>query len=54
MSIMKFPRTAGARMTSLICDYSTCTVITNSTAPAHLWKYVNCLSRVLGDGYARF
>ncbi len=31
MSIMKFPSTAGARMTSPICDYFTGTVITNST-----------------------
>jgi RNA-directed DNA polymerase len=52
--IMWFLRNSGARTTSIICDWYTCTVIASFTAPVHLLRYVHCLSRVPSDWYARF
>ena len=52
--IMWFPRKAGAKMTARICGWFITTATVRFTAAVRLLGYVDGLSRVLGDGCARF
>jgi hypothetical protein len=53
-SIMWFPRKTGAKMTPPICGSFITIATAKFTAAVRLLGYVDCLSRVLGDGSARF
>ena len=48
------PSNTGAQTTSRICGWCITPAIARFTAAVRLLGYVDCLSRVPGDGYARF
>jgi hypothetical protein len=48
------PSNVAARTSSPICGWSMGTAIASFTAPVHLLRYVDGMSRVLGDGYPQF
>jgi hypothetical protein len=54
MCIMWFPSNTEAQRTSPISGWCITCVTVRFTAAARLLEYVDCLSRVLGDQYARF